>query len=56
MPNLQTQGASKPNPPELIRQLGFFSATALVISNMVGMVIFTAKLAKSTPDGPYIGP
>ena len=42
MPNLQTQGASKPNPPELIRQLGFFSATALVISNMVGMVIFTA--------------
>src|ERR1035441_10136718 len=40
MPNLQTQG-SKPNPPGLVRQLGFFSATALVISNMVGMAIFT---------------
>jgi len=40
MPNLQTQ-ASKPNSPGLVRQLGFFSATALVISNMVGMVIFT---------------
>jgi APA family basic amino acid/polyamine antiporter len=26
--------------PALLRQLGFFSATALVISNMVGMVIF----------------
>src|SRR3974390_153779 len=25
----------------LLRQLGFFSATALVISNMVGMAIFT---------------
>jgi APA family basic amino acid/polyamine antiporter len=40
MPNLQTQG-SKPNTPGLVRQLGFFSATALVISNMVGMAIFT---------------
>src|SRR5690348_17308489 len=36
MPNIQTQ-ASKPG---LLRQLGFFSATALVISNMVGMGIF----------------
>jgi len=36
MPNVQTQ-ASKPG---LLRQLGFFSATALVISNMVGMGIF----------------
>jgi APA family basic amino acid/polyamine antiporter len=41
MPNLQMQ-TPKPNPPGLVRQLGFFSATALVISNMVGMVIFTS--------------
>ncbi|PWU09432.1 MAG: amino acid permease [Terriglobia bacterium] len=27
--------------PELLRQLGFFSSTALVISNMVGTAIFT---------------
>ena len=40
MPNLQMQ-TPKPHPPGLVRQLGFFSATALVISNMVGMVIFT---------------
>jgi APA family basic amino acid/polyamine antiporter len=40
MPNLQMQ-TPKSNPPTLLRQLGFFSATALVISNMVGMVIFT---------------
>ena len=32
----QNQGAK----PGLLRQLGFFSATALVISNMVGMTIF----------------
>src|SRR6202165_3747587 len=36
MPQLQTQGLK----PGLLRQLGFFSATALVISNMVGMGIF----------------
>src|SRR5215831_2058230 len=36
MPTLQSQ-ATKPG---LLRQLGFFSATALVISNMVGMGIF----------------
>jgi APA family basic amino acid/polyamine antiporter len=36
MPNIQST-ASKPG---LIRQLGFFSATALVISNMVGSGIF----------------
>src|SRR6185369_1499325 len=36
MPKLQMQ-ATKPG---LLRQLGFFSATALVISNMVGMGIF----------------
>src|SRR5580698_7316856 len=40
MPNLQTQ-TPKPHPPGLVRQLGLLSATALVISNMVGMVIFT---------------
>src|SRR5215813_9038614 len=36
MPKLQTQSPK----PGLLRQLGFFSATALVISNMVGMGIF----------------
>src|ERR1044071_641490 len=35
MPKPQTQ------PAGLLRQLGFFSATALVISNMVGIGIFT---------------
>src|SRR5690242_16168402 len=39
MPNLQAQ-ASKLSAPGLLRQLGFFSATALVISNMVGTGIF----------------
>src|ERR1700686_4173421 len=37
MPLSQIQGAK----PGLLRQLGFFSATALVISNMVGTGIFT---------------
>jgi APA family basic amino acid/polyamine antiporter len=41
MPNLQMQ-TPKSNPPGLVRQLGLFSATALVISNMVGMAIFTS--------------
>jgi len=36
MPKPQLQGPK----PGLLRQLGFFSATALVISNMVGMGIF----------------
>src|SRR5580765_6860508 len=36
MPKLQTQAPK----PGLLRQIGFFSATALVISNMVGMGIF----------------
>jgi amino acid transporter len=36
MANLKTQGLK----PGLLRQLGFFSATALVISNMVGTGIF----------------
>ena len=39
MPNLQVQ-ASRTSSPGLLRQLGFFSATALVISNMVGTGIF----------------
>jgi APA family basic amino acid/polyamine antiporter len=30
----------KSNPPGLVRQIGLFSATALVISNMIGMGIF----------------
>src|SRR4051794_35282341 len=41
MANFPTKGATKASAPGLIRQLGFFSATALVISNMVGMGIFT---------------
>ena len=36
MPNAPTQAAK----PGLLRQLGLFSATALVISNMVGTAIF----------------
>jgi len=39
MPNPQLQAAAKS--PGLLRQIGFFSATALVISNMVGTGIFT---------------
>lgn len=39
MPNTQVQ-ASKPGSPGLLRQLGFYSATALVISNMIGSGIF----------------
>src|SRR5882672_4311387 len=38
MPTLQSQIAR----PGLLRQIGFFSATALVISNMVGSSIFTS--------------
>jgi APA family basic amino acid/polyamine antiporter len=38
MPQSQWHGAK----PGLLRQLGFFSATALVISNMVGVMIFGA--------------
>ena len=41
MPNPQTQTASRLLAPGLLRQLGFFSATALVISNMVGVGIFS---------------
>ena len=41
MPNLQMQTPIS-NSPGLVRQLGFFSATALVISNMVGLAIFTS--------------
>jgi basic amino acid/polyamine antiporter, APA family len=41
MPHLQMQ-TPKSSVPGLVRQLGFFSATALVISNMVGMAIFTS--------------
>jgi basic amino acid/polyamine antiporter, APA family len=38
MPKMQAQ----PSSPGLLRQLGFFSATALVISNMIGVGIFAA--------------
>lgn len=41
MPNPQIQNASRGLAPGLLRQLGFFSATALVISNMVGVGIFS---------------
>src|SRR5271157_5797376 len=37
MANLKKQGLK----PGLLRQLGFFSATALVVSNMVGTGIFS---------------
>ena len=35
--------------PGLLRQIGFFSATALVISNMAGTGIFTTTLRGKTP-------
>src|SRR5271169_2350877 len=38
MPNPQLQAT--PKSPGLLRQIGFFSATALVVSNMVGTGIF----------------
>src|ERR1035441_10511869 len=41
MPHPLSPGAARGNDRGLIRQLGFFSATALVISNMIGMGIFT---------------
>jgi APA family basic amino acid/polyamine antiporter len=40
MPNPQSLSPSRSQSPGLLRQLGFFSATALVISNMVGTAIF----------------
>jgi APA family basic amino acid/polyamine antiporter len=40
MPSSQSGTFSRINSPGLLRQLGFFSATALVISNMVGTAIF----------------
>ncbi|HXS97578.1 MAG TPA: amino acid permease [Candidatus Limnocylindrales bacterium] len=42
MPNPQTQPSFRTQAPGLLRQLGFFSATALVISNMVGVGIFSS--------------
>src|SRR5580704_6776704 len=39
MPQLQMP-TPKTSSPGLLRQLGFFSCTALVISNMIGMGIF----------------
>jgi len=42
MPNPQTQPSFRTPAPGLLRQLGFFSATALVISNMVGVGIFSS--------------
>ena len=40
MSNPRLQALPKGHPPGLLRQLGFFSATALVISNMIGAGIF----------------
>ena len=40
MPSLASPAAAKPQPPGLLRQIGIFSATALVISNMAGSGIF----------------
>jgi basic amino acid/polyamine antiporter, APA family len=52
MPNLQSQGSK----PALLRQLGFTSATALVISNMVGTGIFasTGYMAGQLGNGNLI--
>src|SRR4051794_5425802 len=41
---MATSTTSRPRPPAtLIRQLGFVSATALVVSNMIGTGIFTTS-------------
>ena len=40
MPSLTSSTATQAERPGLLRQIGFFSATALVISNMVGTGIF----------------
>src|SRR5579883_1200280 len=40
MPTSQSSASLRSQSPGLLRQLGFFSATALVISNMVGSAIF----------------
>jgi len=52
MAKLKTQGLK----PGLLRQLGFFSATALVISNMVGTGIFatTGYMAGDLGSAPLI--
>ena len=50
MPNLQMQ-TPKSNPPGLLRQIGLFSATALVISNMIGMGIFVTTGFAQRGDG-----
>jgi len=40
MPNSQSPSSPRSQAPALLRQLGFFSAMALVVSNMVGTAIF----------------
>src|SRR3982750_4500394 len=40
MPSLTSSAATQAERPGLLRQIGFFSATALVISNMAGSGIF----------------
>src|SRR3954454_10210191 len=41
---METSATSRPrSPATLIRQLGFVSATALVVSNMIGTGIFTTS-------------
>jgi basic amino acid/polyamine antiporter, APA family len=40
MPESQSPTSARAQSPGLLRQLGFFSATALVVSNMVGAAIF----------------
>ena len=40
MPSLTSSATAKAEPPGLLRQIGMFSATALVISNMAGSGIF----------------
>src|SRR5581483_10774077 len=54
MPNSQMQATSKS--PALLRQIGFFSATALVISNMIGTGIFatTGFMAGDLGSAPLI--
>ena len=58
MPNPLTSSSSRIPAAGLLRQLGFFSATALVISNMVGTAIFgtTGFMAGDLGSaGPILG-
>src|SRR5689334_9206312 len=55
-PKIRDSSKLRDSRPRLLRQIGFFSATALVISNMVGAGIFatTGFMAGSLGSAPLI--